>query len=96
MEEDRVDALYPEHEEMAEPKRAYREHQQKEVRPVADEVELVEGTSRHRRQPRREERRDEQELDREDDEMADDEDMLLARRRDDPERIVAQIGHRQE
>ena len=96
VEKDHVDGLQPEHEEMVEPKRAYREHQQQEVRPVADEVEFLEGVFLYRRMAQNEERCDEQELSRKDDEMTDDQDALLARRRDDPERIVAQIGHRQQ
>ena len=96
MEEDCVDALYPEHEEVAEPEGPYREHQQQEIRPVAYEVELLEGTALHRRMARHEECRDEQELDHKDDEMAGDQDAPLAQCRDDAEWIVAQISHRQQ
>ena len=96
MEEDRVDALQSEHEEVAEPEGTYREQEQQEVGPVAYEIQLVEDAALHRRIAQNEERCDEQELSRKDDEMADNQDVLLARRRDDPERIVAQIGHRQQ
>ena len=96
VDEDRVDALYPEHEEVAEPEGPYREHQQQEVRPVADEVELLEGASPHLDAARQEERCDEQELDHKDDEMADNQGVLFTRCCDDAERIVAQISHRQQ